>query len=962
MMYMRRWVLCSILWTWSLICFGQYTDPNPFPVVASNHPLYQQAKSAFAQQQYPKAIQYWQEVIARYPDAGTAYYEEGISYLQTNELDKAFQSFSTGYELKPDDAGLILHLGILNGLINKEQEARFYFHLFSTIASNDKGYFDAQLSYVTSYANYQASRFQQGAALINKLVVAAKQEHTVYWPIYNQKVLQPEQQVANWVKNNNKTAILNWLKQVKQAVIELKLPTSIYHRMILYAADEAYVEKSDLLSAIVDIMDSTFREGMTSGFLQFEFASYLTKSLEKTGDYEGCLTYNSIILDALTKNPSLHYLLVETYIKRIQWLSKLDRKKEAISLSAALEKTALQYKNAFMIADMYEALCIAYSDTDGPKSVTYGEKGLTYAQQKGIRTSSLRSALMVAYSFNKQFDKAEALSGTLSGSTIQMENKGTLLLNQYEYEKAIPFFEKAYEGFESDMYKTSKANERYLITQEMYRVVQKLAYCYGKQEQYEQAFNLIERSKGSVLASKTAGSKYHPIALKEIQRLLGPEDALVYFVESIYEGDFMAFVVTPYSFNATYIQSINGLRIILKKYNSYLQTLDKEMANEALRMPTMKAMDMQTADKDVVFNEGEFSLIVEMFRRSMNTPATQEGFNVKSVFNTLSRSLSMALMNEVFSYAAMQKRLIIVPDGALNYLPFEALRTPLGKFMIEKYDISYIPSANVLKSLQERTYGARKKTLLAMGGAQYAATSGETNPVKSLADVEKLRLKVLTDLESNKPVQYAYRALGYQKMNYLPGTLTEVQGIKNSIPTTDVVSGDAMQESLIKAMSKRGELASYRVLHFATHGWVVPMMDALSGIAMTIPETDAAGEDGYLVLSEAEQLNLKADLVMLSACQTALGKNVKGEGVIGLTQAFLGAGANATISSLWPVNDYATSIMVQEIYKQVFKEGQTFYEALNSVKRNFLKGSYNTDSVDLTDPVYWAPFIYYGKL
>ncbi len=957
-----RWVWCSVAWIWSITCSGQFTDPNPFPVVAKNHFLYQQAKDAFTQKQYPRAIQYWQEVIARYPDAGTAYYEAGVSYLQTNELDKAFQSFSNGYELKSDDPALILHLAILNGLINKEQEASYYFHIFSTIASNDNNYYDAQLSYVASYANYQASRFPQGAALINKLLITTKQERTVHWPAYNQKILQPEKQVPGWVKENNKESLLNWLEQVRQTIIELKLPTALYHRMILYAADEAYVGKADVLPAIIELMDATFREGMDSGFLQFEFCSYLTKSLEQSGNVEGCLTYNSIVLESLTKNPSLHYLLVETYIKRIQWLSKLDRKKEAISLSASLEKAALQYKNAFMIADMYEALCIAYSDTDGPKAVAYGETGLAYAQQKGIRTGTLRSALVVAYSFNKQFDKAQALTGTMGESTIQTENQGTILLNQYLYEKAIPFFEKAFERFESDMFKTKGTNERYLVAQDMYRVAQKLAYCYGRQGQYEQAFNIIERSKGSVLASKTAGGKYTPVALKEIQRLLGPEDALVYFVESIDEGDFMAFVVTPYSFNTTYIQSINGLRIVLKRYNNYLQTLDKEMANEALRMPTMKAMNMQTPDKDVTFSEGEFSLIVEMFRRSMNAPTASDGFDVKSTFNMLSRSLSMALMNEVFGFAAMQKRLIIVPDGALNYLPFEALRTPLGKFVLEKYDISYIPSANVLRSLQARVYGARKKTILAMGGAHYAATKGETNPVHSLADVEKLRLKVLADLDANKPVQYAYRALGYQKMNYLPGTLTEVEGIKKTIPTAEIVIGDAMQESLIKAMSQRGELASYQVLHFATHGWVVPMMDALFGIALTIPETDGAGDDGYLVLSEAEKLKLKADVVMLSACQTALGKNVKGEGVIGLTQAFLGAGANATISSLWPVNDYATSIMVQEVYRLVFNEGQTFYEALNAVKRNFLKGTYNTDAVTLTDPVYWAPFIYYGKI
>lgn len=111
------------------------------------------------------------------------------------------------------------------------------------------------------------------------------------------------------------------------------------------------------------------------------------------------------------------------------------------------------------------------------------------------------------------------------------------------------------------------------------------------------------------------------------------------------------------------------------------------------------------------------------------------------------------------------------------------------------------------------------------------------------------------------------------------------------------------------------------------------------------------------MVSEVAKLKMAPELVMLSACQTGLGKLVPGDGVAGLNHAFLMAGANATITSLWNVSDYATSVLVSKLYRKVFQERKSYVKALNEVKREFITSGDSMLNLTLA----WAPFIYTGK-
>ncbi|HYC86385.1 MAG TPA: CHAT domain-containing protein, partial [Chryseosolibacter sp.] len=299
------------------------------------------------------------------------------------------------------------------------------------------------------------------------------------------------------------------------------------------------------------------------------------------------------------------------------------------------------------------------------------------------------------------------------------------------------------------------------------------------------------------------------------------------------------------------------------------------------------------------------------------------------------------------------------PDGILNFLPFEALIGDDGKYLVEQFDVRYVQSAQVKKLIENRSYGARPKELLAMGGATYEPMNVSAARVSNADELVMLRNVAHENTMGNRSQRKIYASLGFRKLDYLPGTLEEVNAISKMFPnSSSLITGGEMTEPFVKSISRSNELAKYRIVHLATHGFAIPEVPELSGIAMCIPSTEQGGEDGYLTSPEIAKLGLRADLVVLSACETALGKVYGGEGVAGLTQALLVGGANRAIVSLWPVNDLGTMHFMKGFYSLVKNEGKDFDEAINIMKRKFIRGDFGPE---LRHPDIWAPFIHYGK-
>lgn len=264
--------------------------------------------------------------------------------------------------------------------------------------------------------------------------------------------------------------------------------------------------------------------------------------------------------------------------------------------------------------------------------------------------------------------------------------------------------------------------------------------------------------------------------------------------------------------------------------------------------------------------------------------------------------------------------LLIVPDGALAYIPFDSFRGPApGAYFVERFAITYAQSAAAHIALK-RQHASRPppaRTLIAFGDPVYGRTGSGSD---GTGDVWPL----------------------------ISGTRAEVLGIGLRYPSASrtLRLGQAATESVVK----RDNLALYRYVHFAVHGFADEENPARSGLALGRERGGA--EDGILRMDEIARLQLNADLVTLSACRTASGKLLAGEGLLSLGRAFFYAGARHVVATLWNVNDRSTADLMTAFYLQLDR-GLPVSDALRQAKLQMLHGPHRV----WQQPHFWAPFV-----
>jgi CHAT domain-containing protein len=181
----------------------------------------------------------------------------------------------------------------------------------------------------------------------------------------------------------------------------------------------------------------------------------------------------------------------------------------------------------------------------------------------------------------------------------------------------------------------------------------------------------------------------------------------------------------------------------------------------------------------------------------------------------------------------------------------------------------------------------------------------------------------------------------------------EIQFIAAAAPVGQIKKAVGFDASRGLAMSD--ELSHYRVVHFAAHGLLNDKHPELSGIVLSLLDRQGKEQDGFLTLADVFRMNLTADLVVLSACGTALGREVRGEGLIGLTRGFMYAGAARVVASLWNVDDAATADLMAHFYKRLLKDGQRPAEALRWAQAEM------REQKRWRHPYYWAAFVLQGE-
>jgi len=186
----------------------------------------------------------------------------------------------------------------------------------------------------------------------------------------------------------------------------------------------------------------------------------------------------------------------------------------------------------------------------------------------------------------------------------------------------------------------------------------------------------------------------------------------------------------------------------------------------------------------------------------------------------------------------------------------------------------------------------------------------------------------------------------------LPFTRQEAESISSMLGEQDRVALLDFKANLRNAISS--ELSQFRIVHFATHGLLNTKHPDLSGLILSLVDEQGRDQDGFLSVREIYNLKLPIDLVVLSSCQTALGKDIRGEGLVGLTRGFMYAGVPRLVASLWKVEDVATAELMQRFYRGMLIERMSPAEALRVAQLGILK------QPQWSAPYYWAGFILQG--
>lgn len=310
------------------------------------------------------------------------------------------------------------------------------------------------------------------------------------------------------------------------------------------------------------------------------------------------------------------------------------------------------------------------------------------------------------------------------------------------------------------------------------------------------------------------------------------------------------------------------------------------------------------------------------------------------------------------------RRLLIVPDGALSFVPFEALVTAPGgvdyaalPYLAKTNETVYAPSASVVDAVRRQVVGnaatASSAILLIAdpifdmgderaknlpGGKPATAAARGLFVSSAVADV--------VEMEKEMPATFVIKRL--------PGTRDEADQIERTARTAGLRAEKWLDLDASEGNTHERDLKAYRILHIATHGFLDAKHPQFSGVVLSLVG-NKEGQDGFLRTDEIFNLRLGSPLVMLSACQTGLGKERRGEGVMGLTRAFMYAGAPLVGVSLWSVDDKSTVDLMSDFYKRLLaKDGVKPAAALRSARQDMIAGR------KYSAPFYWAPFVLVG--
>jgi CHAT domain-containing protein len=293
-----------------------------------------------------------------------------------------------------------------------------------------------------------------------------------------------------------------------------------------------------------------------------------------------------------------------------------------------------------------------------------------------------------------------------------------------------------------------------------------------------------------------------------------------------------------------------------------------------------------------------------------------------------------------------KERIVIVADGALEYVPFTALSISVGAYepLVAHREIVNLPSASVLDALR-REMSNRQRAPEAVAVLADAVFQSDDSRLTQKAHAS-------SGTDQSELMRSASEA-GVFNFPRLPFSRREAEAIvakAGALRSLKALDFTASRETVFNT-----KLDQYRIIHFATHAILNSRHPALSGIVLSLYDEQGRPIDGFVRAPEIYNLKLNADLVVLSGCRTALGSEIKGEGLVGLTRGFMYAGTARVVASLWDVRDEATSELMSRFYERMFKDRMKPAAALRAAQVSMWRER------RWSAPYFWAGFILQGE-
>ena len=423
------------------------------------------------------------------------------------------------------------------------------------------------------------------------------------------------------------------------------------------------------------------------------------------------------------------------------------------------------------------------------------------------------------------------------------------------------------------------------------------------EDEYQQVQAAIRKTSPQY----SALTQPQPLDLKGIQQQLDKDTVLLEY--SLGDERSYVWVITPDSLKTYLLPKREEVEKVARRVN---QSLAARSIVEALESTAQRRTRIARAD-------AEFQTAASELSRMILAPASAE-----------------------FG----KKRLVIVPDGILQYVPFAALSVAPNRPLIVDHELVSLQSASAF-ALQRQNLANRPlapKAVAVIADPVFSTNDRRLNPAAP----------AVNESASTRIIEHGPGGPGGQlSIPRLPFTRSEadqILAVSSAGSSLKVVGFNAS-----RAIASSGDLSKYRYVHFATHGYLDTTRAGLSAVVLSMFDKDGKPQDGFLRTHDIYNLKLPAELVVLSACETGLGKEVTGEGLEGLTRGFMYAGARRVVVSLWNVNDKATASLMQRLYAGMLRGDKTPAAALRAAQIEMLR------TRQWQSPYFWAAFVMQGE-